>query len=496
MIKKPLMLIILDGWGLSWRKRGNAIKLAKTPTINSLEKECPKSVLKAAGSAVGLPEGQIGSSEVGHLNIGAGRIIRQELVLISDTIKDGSFFENPALKETFSKNEYVHLIGLVSDGGVHSHQDHLYALIDFAKRYNCKVYVHAILDGRDTKPRSALKYIKSLEKKLKGVGQIATVSGRYYAMDRDKNWQRTKKAYDTIVTASGIYHKSAYDAVTDSYKKGKGDEFVEPIVVGKYGGMDNNDAVIFFNFRPDRARQLTHAFVDRDFRGFKRKYVKTKFATFTEYDRTLRHVTAAFPKHIPPNVLGEVVSQKGLRQLRIAETEKYAHVTYFFNGLNEKPFKNEDRILIPSPKVRTYDMKPEMNAYEVTNNVLKKMQEYDFIVLNFANPDMVGHTGVLNAAIMAVETVDECLGRIVAKLKELDGAAIITADHGNCEHMIEGYDETDTAHTTNQVPLYLVNYKSKIRRKGLLCDIAPTVLEILEIPKPVEMTGESLLIKD
>jgi 2,3-bisphosphoglycerate-independent phosphoglycerate mutase len=497
LMKKPIMLIILDGWGLSWRKKGNAIKLAKTPTINMLDKECPQSVLKASGEAVGLPHGQMGSSEVGHLNIGAGRIIKQELMLISSAIKDESFFENPALKETFSKHDHVHLIGLLSDGGIHSHQDHLYALIDFAKKYNVKVDVHAILDGRDTKPKAALQFIKNLEKKLKGAGQIATVSGRFYAMDRDKRWERTKKAYDAIVSASCPYHKNAYDAVKESYDKSVTDEFVAPIVVGEYAGFKDGDAVIFFNFRPDRTRQLSHAIVDKEFKGFKRRYIKTHFVTFTEYDRTLRHVKIAYPKHIPPNVLGKVVSEKGLTQLRIAETEKYAHVTYFFNGLEERPFKCEDRILIPSPKVRTYDMKPEMSAPEMTKKVLEVMHKYDFIVLNFANPDMVGHTGVLKAGIMAVEAVDECLGKIITKIKELDGIAIVTADHGNCEEMIiEGENTADTAHSTNPVPFYLYNHKTKLRRKGILADIAPTLLELMEIEKPKEMTGESLIIKD
>ncbi len=494
-MNKPVMLIILDGYGISWQKKGNAIKLANKPTIDMLE-QGPKSVLKAAGNDVGLPDGQMGSSEVGHLNIGAGRIVEQELLLINSQIKDKTFFENKVLKETFSKNEYVHLIGLVSDGGVHSHIEHLFALIDLAKDCNSKVYVHAILDGRDTAPKSALKYIKQLEKKLRGVGQIATVSGRFYDMDRDKRWERTKRAYNTIANASSFYHKNATEAIKSAYAKKKTDEFILPMVVGDYHGIKNNDAVIFFNFRPDRARQLTHAFVDTRFKGFKRKYIKTKFVTFTEYHRTLHHVKVIFPKHIPKNVLGEILSKKGLKQLRIAETEKYAHVTYFFNGLNEKPFKGEERVLIHSPKVRTYDMKPEMSAKEVTETVLFKMPSYDFIVLNFANPDMVGHTGVLKAATMAVEFVDKCLGEILEKLKNLDGCAIITADHGNCEHMIEGYNHTDTAHTTNPVPLYLFNYNAKLKRKGILADVAPTLLEIMGIDKPDEMNGESLVLTD
>jgi len=495
-MKKPVMLVILDGWGIDWRKRGNAVKLAKTPTIYQLEKG-PKSILKASGLSVGLPDKQMGSSEVGHLNIGAGRIVHQELMKINNMIKDGSFFENPALKEIFSKNEHVHLIGLVSDGGVHSHQDQLYALIDFAKKYNCKVNVHAILDGRDTKPKSALTYIAKLEKKLRGVGQIATVSGRFYAMDRDKRWARTKKAYDIIVSGSGIYHKNATEAIKDSYAKNVTDEFVEPIVVGEYSGFKNDDAVIFFNFRPDRGRQLTHAFVDKEFKGFSRKYVKTKFVTFVEYDRTLHHVHVAFPKENFVNLLGDIISKHNLKQLRIAETEKYAHVTYFFNGLVEKPYEGEDRILIPSPKVRTYDMKPEMSAQEVTDTVVSKMDKYDFIVLNFANPDMVGHTGVLKAAIMAVEFVDSCLAKIVARIKELDGVLLVTADHGNCEEMlVEGENSCDTAHSTNPVPFYLFNHPAKLRRKGILADIAPTILDLLGIEKPKEMTGEDLIIRD
>ncbi|MBS3112527.1 2,3-bisphosphoglycerate-independent phosphoglycerate mutase [Candidatus Woesearchaeota archaeon] len=493
---KPVMLIILDGYGISWSKKGNAVKQAKKPILDMLEKEAPQSVLKASGSAVGLPEYQMGSSEVGHLNIGAGRIIKQELLLIDSRINDKSFFENQALAEIFSKNEYVHLIGLVSDGGVHSHINHLYALIDFAKKLGSKVYVHAILDGRDTKPQSAQKYIRRLERKLKGIGQIATIAGRFYAMDRDKRWERTKKAYDNIVNASTFYHKNAKEAIKAAYKQGKTDEFIPPMVVGNYHGVKDNEAIIFFNFRPDRVRQLTHAFVDLEFKEFKRKYVKTTFVTFTEYDRVLKHLKIAFPKHVPDKVLGEVLSQENLTQLRIAETEKYAHVTYFLNGLNEKPFKGEDRVLIQSPKVRTYDLKPEMSAHEITKELLMKMSSYDFIVLNFANPDMVGHTGVLKAATIAVETVDECLGEILKRLKGLGGCAIITADHGNCEHMIEGYNNSDTAHTSNPVPLYLFNYNAKLKRKGILADVAPTLLEILNIKKPEEMTGESLIIKD
>lgn len=493
---KPVMLIILDGYGISWNKKGNAVKLANKPTLDKLEKETPQSILKASGPAVGLPENQMGSSEVGHLNIGAGRIIKQELLLIDEQIKNKTFFENKVLEEIFSKNEYIHLIGLVSDGGVHSHLNHLFALIEFAQKYNSKVYVHAILDGRDTKPKSALKYIKKLEKKLKGVGQIATVSGRFYAMDRDKRWDRTKKAYDTIVNASNLYHKNATEAIKSAYERNKTDEFIPPMIVGDYHGVKEKDAIIFFNFRPDRARQLTHAFADPDFKDFERKYLNPQFVTFTEYDRKLQKLKIVFPKNVPTKVLGEIISEKGLKQLRIAETEKYAHVTYFFNGLNEVPFKDEDRILIPSPKVRTYDMKPEMSAEEVTQEVISKMNQYDFIILNFANPDMVGHTGVLKAATMAIETVDKCLGLILEKLKELGGCAIVTADHGNCEHMIEGYNHTDTAHTCNPVPLYLFNYNAKLKRKGILADIAPTLLEIMNIEKPAEMTGESLIIKD
>lgn len=494
-VKKPIVLMILDGFGLSWRKKGNAIKLANTPIIDKLTKTCPYAILKASGEDVGLPKGIMGNSEVGHINIGAGRIVDQYLMRINNSIKDGSFFEIPSLIEAFDKNEYVHLMGLVSDGAVHSHIDHLFALIDIAKKYNCKVYVHAFLDGRDTKPMYAKKYIKALQKKLKGIGIIATISGRYYAMDRDERWERIRKAYNTIVNASGLYNKNIYDALKKSYKKNIGDEFIVPLVVGDYHGIKEKDTIIFFNYREDRAKQLTRALIDPEFDKFKTEYKNLNFIGFSQYDDDFKNMKVIFPPVYPKNTLGEVLSNNEIRQLRIAETEKFAHVTYFFNGLRETPFKNEDHIIVPSPKIPTYDLQPEMSASEICKDVIKNLKKYDVIIINFANGDMVGHTGVLKAAIKAVETVDSCVGQIIEKVKAINGVAIITADHGNCEHMVEGYNETDTAHTTNPVFFMIFNKNVKIKSKGKLSDIAPTILDLLKIEKPDEMDSESMIIK-
>ena len=494
-VKKPVVLMILDGFGLTWKKKGNAIKLAKTPILDKLTKTCPYAVLKASGEAVGLPKGIMGNSEVGHLNIGAGKVVEQYLMRINNSIKDGSFFEIPDLIGAFDKNEYVHLMGLVSDGAVHSHIDHLFALIDMAKKYNCKIYVHAFLDGRDTKPMCAKKYIKKLQKKLKGIGSIATICGRYYAMDRDNRWDRTKKAYNTIVNASGLYNKNINDVLKQSYKKKIGDEFIVPLVTSDYHGIKEKDTIIFFNYREDRARQLTQAFIDPNFKEFERKYKEVNLIAFTQYDDDFKNMKVIFSPIYPKNTLGEVLSNNDLRQLRIAETEKFAHVTYFFNGLRETPLEKEQRIMIPSPKIPTYDLQPEMSADEVCNNVLENLKNYDVLIINFANGDMVGHTGVLKAAIKAVEKVDECVGKIIEKVKSLNGVALITADHGNCEHMIEGYNETDTAHTTTPVFFMIFNQNVKIRSKGVLADIAPTILDLLKIEKPDEMTGESMIIK-
>tara|TARA_Y100000034_G_scaffold3294_3_gene3977 strand:+ start:4194 stop:5699 length:1506 start_codon:yes stop_codon:yes gene_type:complete len=494
-VKKPIVLMVLDGFGLSWKKKGNAIKLANTPVLDKLTKTCPYAVLKASGESVGLPKGFMGNSEVGHINIGAGRVVDQYLMRINNSIKDGSFFEIPTLIEAFDKNEYVHLMGLLSDGGVHSHIYHLFALIDLAKKYNCKVYVHAFLDGRDTKPKCAKKYIKRLQKKLKGVGIIATISGRYYSMDRDNRWDRTQKAYDTITKASGLYNKNIYAALKQSYKKKIGDEFIIPLVTGDYHGLKEKDTVIFFNFREDRARQLTQAFIDPNFDKFKRTYKDVNLIAFSQYDDDFKNFKVIFPPVYPKNTLGEVLSSNDIKQLRIAESEKYAHVTYFFNGLRETPFEKETRIVIPSPKVATYDQQPEMNADKVTEKVLENLKKNDVIIINFANGDMVGHTGILKAAIKAVEKVDVCVGKIIEKVKELNGVVIITADHGNCEEMIVGYNETDTAHSTNPVFFMIYNQNIKIRSKGILADIAPTILDLLNIEKPKEMTGESMIVK-
>lgn len=510
MKKNPVMLIVLDGWGIGKGYEGNAIYLANTPNFDRLMEKYPNTRLRASGLAVGLPEGQMGNSEVGHLNIGSGRIIYQELTKISKSIEDGDFFEKEeflnAIRNAKENNSKLHLMGLVSDGGVHSHNTHLYGLLRLCKINNFEdVYIHAFLDGRDVPPTIGKKHLLELQDKIAeiGVGKIATVSGRYYAMDRDRRWDRTELAYKAMVQGKGILNSSPIDAVQRSYDEGINDEFIVPTVITEKGKpiatIDNGDSIIFFNFRPDRARQITRAIVDRDFEGFKRgKEVDTYFVTMTEYDKTIRNVHVAFKTEIPNNTLGEYISHLGLSQLRIAETEKYAHVTFFFNGGREKPFENEDRVLIPSPKVATYDLKPEMSAIEVKNEVLKRlnMDKYDLIILNFANPDMVGHTGKVDAAIKAVETVDRCLGEIVELLLEKSGKALITADHGNAEMLIDEKDNSPiTAHTTNLVPLIVVGAGNVKLREGILADISPTILDIMGLKKPKEMTGESLICK-
>jgi len=509
MDKKPVMLIVLDGWGIGKEYKGNAVYLANTPNFDKLKDRFPNTQLNASGLAVGLPEGQMGNSEVGHLNIGAGRIVYQELTKITKSIEDGEFFKKEefleAIENAKKNNSKLHLMGLVSDGGVHSHNTHLYALLELCAREDFKnVYVHAFLDGRDVPPTIGKKHLSELQHKIEeiGVGKIATVSGRYYAMDRDKRWDRTKLAYEGMVLGKGNMDECPIEAVQKSYDNGVNDEFVVPTVIIEEGKpiatIDSGDSVIFFNFRPDRARQITRAIVDEEFNGFERdKKVETFFVTMTEYDKTIENVHVAFKTEMPKNTLGEYVSSLGLTQLRIAETEKYAHVTFFFNGGREVPFKNEDRVLIPSPKVATYDLKPEMSAIEVKNEVLNRLNQdkYDLIILNFANPDMVGHTGKLEAAIKAIETVDMCLGEIVDLLLKIGGRALITADHGNAEMMI---DETDnspvTSHTINKVPLILVGEEKVKLRNGILADIAPTLLDIMGLEKPKEMTGESLII--
>ena len=506
MNKKLTMLMILDGFGNNPRKDGNAIELANTPVIDKLFKQNPNTIIKTSGLDVGLPEGQMGNSEVGHTNIGAGRIVYQELTRITKAIEDGDFFTNPELTaaiDNCKKNHTkLHIMGLLSDGGVHSHTRHLYALLELAKRKDFEdVYVHCFLDGRDTPPASGENFIAELEEKMaeKGVGKIASITGRFYAMDRDKRWERVQKAYDALVNGIGEKAASATKAIEDSYQKEIFDEFVLPTLICNgdepIATISENDSVIFFNFRPDRAREITRSLVDKEFTGFERKYFPLYYVCFTNYDETIKNVHIVFKKDEIKNTFGEIIANKGLTQLRIAETEKYAHVTFFFNGGEEKQYKGEDRILVPSPKVETYDLKPEMSAYEVTDKVVEAIesQKYDTIILNYANPDMVGHTGNLEAAIKAIETVDTCVGRVVEALEKVEGVALITADHGNSEQMIDyTTGEPHTAHTTNDVPLILVG-KQAILKPGRLADLAPTMLDIMGIEKPKEMTGESLI---
>ena len=512
MSKKPTVLMILDGYGLNSKKEGNAIAEANTLVIDKLMKEYPFVRGNASGMAVGLPEGQMGNSEVGHLNMGAGRIVYQELTRITKEIQDGTFFENPALldavKNCKTNNSALHLFGLLSDGGVHSHNTHLYGLLELAKRNGLdKVYVHCFLDGRDTPPASGKDFAEKLEEEMKriGVGEIASVSGRYYAMDRDNNYDRVKIAYDALTKGVGNTASSAPDAIQKSYNDGKTDEFVLPTVVMKNGTpvavIKDNDSVIFFNFRPDRAREITRAFCDDDFKGFDRNRLDTKFVCFSDYDPTIPNKEVAFHKIAITNTFGEYLAAHNMTQARIAETEKYAHVTFFFNGGVEEPNKGEDRILVNSPKdVATYDLKPQMSAYEVCDKLVNaiKADKYDVIIINFANPDMVGHTGVETAAIKAVEAVDECVGKAVEAIKAVDGTLFICADHGNAEQLVDYVTgEPFTAHTTNQVPFILVNYDSSytLRENGCLADIIPTLIEIMGMEQPVEMTGKSLLIK-
>ena len=510
MEKGPVMLMILDGFGINEKTDGNAVKLAKTPNIDKLMKKYPNTIMYTSGLKVGLPDGQMGNSEVGHTNIGAGRIVYQELTKITKSIEDGDFFAIPefieAIENCKKHNSKLHILGLLSDGGVHSHIRHLYGLLEMAKRRDFEdVYVHCFLDGRDTPPASAEGYITQLEEKMKEkkVGKIASISGRYYAMDRDKRWDRVKKCYDALVRGEGNKATSATIAIEDSYQKEVFDEFVEPTVIVNndtpIATIGENDSVIFFNFRPDRAREITRAIVDPEFDGFETEKINTYFVCFTNYDETMPNVKIAFKKEPLVNTFGEVVSKNGLKQLRIAETEKYAHVTFFFNGGEEKQYEGEDRILVPSPKVETYDMKPEMSAYEVTEKVVEAInsKKYNCIILNYANPDMVGHTGNLSAAIKAIETIDECVGKVVNAINAQKANLLITADHGNAEQMIDyKTGEPHTAHTTNLVPLVLISEKENVKLKeGRLADLAPTILDLMGIEKPEEMTGESLIEK-
>jgi len=510
-MKKPTVLLILDGYGERKEKEGNAIALAKTPVMDRLKKEFPYVEGQASGLFVGLPDGQMGNSEVGHMNMGAGRIVYQELTRITKSIQDGDFFENKALKAAVEhckkEDSALHFMGLVSSGGVHSHIEHIYGLLELAKRAGLKkVYLHAFLDGRDTPPDSGKSFLLAVEKKMQElhVGEIATISGRYYAMDRDKNYDRVEEAYRAMVDGTGEKASSVEEAIDASYAKKVYDEFVLPTVIEKDGAVhtvSDGDAMIFFNFRPDRAREICHAFCDDDFSFFERGARKNIFfVCFTDYDPTIPNKHVAFEKEEIHNTLGEVVSNLGKNQLRIAETEKYAHVTFFFNGGKEEPYENEDRILVPSPKeVPTYDLKPEMSCYTVTEKLTEAIRsgKYDLVVANFANPDMVGHTGVLPAAIKAIEVVDECMGKVVDAVESMHGNLFILADHGNADIMIdEKTGEPYTAHTTNPVPFILVSEeKHKLREGGCLADVAPTLLELMGIPQPKEMTGKSLLEK-
>jgi len=503
------MLMILDGFGVNEKTEGNSVKLANTPNLDEILKKNPNTIIHTSGLEVGLPEGQMGNSEVGHTNIGAGRIVYQDLAKITKAIEDGDFFSVPefvkAIENCKKNNSKLHILGLLSDGGVHSHNRHLYALLELAKRKDFEnVFIHCFMDGRDTPPASGEGYISELEEKIKekGVGQIATISGRFYAMDRDKRWERVSQAYNAIVNGEGEKATSAISAIEESYQKETFDEFVKPTVITNKNGepiakIEEGDSVIFFNFRPDRAREITRSIVDKDFDGFETKKLNTYFVCMTPYDETMPNVNIAYKKEEIKNTFGEYISKKGLKQLRIAETEKYAHVTFFFNGGEEKQYEGEDRILVPSPKVETYDLKPEMSAYEVTEKVVEaiKSEKYDSIILNFANPDMVGHTGSVEAAVKALETIDECVTKVVAAINEVNGVLLITADHGNAEQMIDyKTGEPHTAHTTNPVPLAIVGMPSnKKLKEGRLADLAPTMLDIMGLEKPEEMTGESLI---
>ena len=502
-MKTPTTLIIMDGFGVEDPSAGNAVVNASTPNLDRIFSQCPGSKLSASGLDVGLPDGQMGNSEVGHTNIGAGRVVFQDLPHISRDIETGSFFENPAYLEAMENcrewDSALHLMGLLSDGGVHSHITHLYALLKMAQDQGLKkVYIHCFLDGRDVPPSSGKSYVEQLQAKIQqmGIGQIATVMGRYYAMDRDKRWDRLQKAYDAIVCAQAPFASDAAKAVQASYDAGVTDEFMVPVVCAQDVQVRDNDSIIFFNFRPDRAREITRTLVDEDFNEVERKtgFVPVDFVCTTEYDATMPNVSVAYPRQKLTNIFGEYISNLGLTQLRIAETEKYAHVTFFFNGGVEQVFPGEDRCLINSPKVATYDLQPEMSAYEVTEEAVKRILSgnYDVIILNFANCDMVGHTGVYEAACKAVSTVDECVGKVVDATSKMGGVSLITADHGNAERMVDTDGSPFTAHTTNLVPFYIVGANVTLR-DGRLCDIAPTMLDLMGLEKPAEMDGQTLI---
>ncbi len=503
-MKKPLLLMILDGFGIG-QETANAIKAAKTPNIDRLFDQYPFTTLGASGMNVGLPEGQMGNSEVGHTNIGAGRVVYQELTRITKSIQDGDFFENKALltavDNALHNDSALHLIGLLSNGGVHSHNSHLWALLELAKKRGLKkVYVHALLDGRDVPPSSGKEFVRECTQKMEqiGIGRIATVMGRYFAMDRDNRWDRVEQAYAAMVYGEGTRCYDPVEAVEKSYRADVTDEFVVPTVCADDASIKKNDSVIFFNFRPDRAREITRSLVDPEFDGFERRhgFFPITYICMTQYDTTMPNVLVAFAPQSLKNTLGEYISQKGFTQLRIAETEKYAHVTFFFNGGVEKTYPGEDRVLVASPKVTTYDLQPEMSAYEVTDKVIDRIKsgKYDVIILNFANCDMVGHTGVFDAAVAAVEAVDTCVGKVTDAISEMGGVTFITADHGNADKMYESDHSPFTAHTTNPVPFCVIGYPCKLRGGGKLADIAPTMLKVLNLEQPQEMNGTSIIL--
>ena len=506
MSKKPVALIIMDGFGYNPDTYGNAIAAAKKPNLDKYMAECPNTIIGASGLDVGLPDGQMGNSEVGHTNIGAGRIVYQMLVKISKDIKDGTFESNKAILDAMNsckeKNSALHLMGLLSPGGVHSHMEHLFGIVEMAKKNGLdKVYIHAFLDGRDVPPSSAAEYMEETVAELNkiGLGKVATISGRLYAMDRDNAWDRVEKAYSALVYGEGVKETDPVQAIKNSYANEVTDEFMLPTVIDGGAQIKADDSVIFFNFRPDRARQITRSFVDPDFNGFERRngFFPVKFVCMAQYDATMPNVSVAYPPEQLTMTMGEYLSKLGKTQLRIAETQKYAHVTFFFNGGEEKQFEGEDRILIKSPDVPTFDLKPEMSAYEVCDAVCEAIDsdKYDVIILNYANCDMVGHTGIFDAAVKAVEATDTCVGRMVEKILAKGGAALITADHGNADKMMEPDGSPFTAHTTNPVPLIAVGVEGELIEGGVLADLAPTMLDIMGVPQPAEMTGKSLLKK-
>ena len=501
-MKKTLLLMILDGWGVAPASRTNAVTTANTPNLDKLFETCPHALLNCSGEHVGLPDGQMGNSEVGHTNIGAGRIVYQELTRITRDIRNGDFFTNEALVAAVEHAKQtggtVHLMGLLSDGGVHSHLVHLFALLDLCEKHGVKTCVHSFLDGRDTPPESGADFVRRLEScvaELSGNIGLGVICGRFYAMDRDKRWDRLQKAYDALVEGKAPTVEQGSAAVEESYKNGVTDEFLEPVRVNGAKCIESRDSVIFYNFRPDRAREITRALCDEAFDGFAREKgaVKPHYVCFTQYDASMPNVEVAFKPQKLDNIFGQYIAEKGLTQLRIAETEKYAHVTFFFNGGEERTFEGEDRALIASPKVATYDLQPEMSAYEVADECAKRIEsgKYDVVILNFANCDMVGHTGVMDAAVKAVEAVDTCVGKVLEALAKVNGTALITADHGNAECMEEN-GVPFTQHTVGQVPVILVNGGSSIE-DGALCDLAPTMLKLLNLPQPEEMTGKALV---